>query len=106
MANRVIRHKFNAKRTEIDKIKFSSQKEARRYRELCQLQQTGDVLFFLRQTPFHLKGDPPIKYVDDFTVFWKDGTVTFEDVKGMKTDVYRLKKNMVEDQYPITITEK
>jgi len=46
-----MKHKFFAKRTECDGIKFSSKKEAKRYNELKTLQKSGEVLFFLRQTP-------------------------------------------------------
>lgn len=99
----MIKHKFRAKPTESDGIKFSSKKESLRYNMLKILQAKGDVLFFLRQTPFHLPGNT--KYVCDFLVFWTDGNVTIEDVKGMKTPMYILKKKQVEDMYPIEITE-
>ena len=59
--------------------------------------------FFLRQIPIRLPGK--VKYVCDFQVFWKDGTVTFEDVKGYKTAMYKRNKKQVEEIYPIKITE-
>lgn len=98
-----IRHKFNAKPTTYDGIKFASKKEQKRYLELQVLKSAGDILFFLRQTPMHLAGG--VKYVCDFLIFWSDGTVTFEDVKGMITPMYKLKKKQVEATYPIQITE-
>ena len=98
-----IRHKFKAKPQELDGIKFPSKKEAKRYKELKTLQELGEVLFFLRQVPFHLEAG--VKYVCDFLVFWTNGEVTIEDVKGVKTDMYILKKKMVEATYPISITE-
>ena len=94
-------HKFKAKQTEIDNIKFASRKEAKYYMELKLRQRAGEVLFFLRQVPFHLTGD--IKYVCDFQVFLTDGTVEFVDVKGMETDMFKLKKKQVEALYPIEI---
>ncbi len=96
-------HKFKAIQSEIDNIKFSSKKERERYLELKILRQQGEVVFFLRQTPFHLPGN--VKYLCDFMVFWKDGTVTIEDVKGFKTPMYILKKKQVEEIYPIEIIE-
>jgi hypothetical protein len=99
----MLKHKFKAKPCEYENIKFASKKEAKRYLELQALQRLGEVIFFLRQTPFHLTGG--VKYVCDYLVFWKDETVTFEDVKGMRTDMYKLKKKQVEALYPITITE-
>lgn len=98
-----IRHKFHAKPTELDGIKFSSKKEAKRYSELKMLKDSSEVLFYLRQVPFHLPGN--VRYVCDFMVFWSNGEITIEDVKGMKTDMYIVKKKILEDTYPIHITE-
>jgi len=99
-----IRHKFGAKRTETDGIKFSSKKEAAYYQKLQMLKQSGQILFFLRQVPFHLPGG--VRYVVDFAIFWADGDVEFIDVKGFKTPEYIAKKKMVEDLYrPVIIQE-
>ena len=98
-----LRHKFNAIRSEFDGIKFPSKKECKRYQQLKLLRESGEIVFFLRQVPFHLPGN--VKYVCDFVIFWSDGNVTIEDVKGMKTSVYIAKKKMVEAIYPIKITE-
>jgi hypothetical protein len=43
--------------------------------------------------------------VCDFQVFWQDGHVSFEDVKGVKTPLYIAKKKIVEELYPIQIQE-
>jgi dsDNA-binding SOS-regulon protein len=99
----MVRHKFNAVRCEEDGIKFASKKERKRYQELKILQLSGDVSFFLRQTPIHLLGGT--KYVCDYQVFWSNGEVTFEDVKGMRTPMYKVKKREVEAKYPFIITE-
>lgn len=99
----MLNHKFKAKPCELDGIKFASKKERSRYLELQLLEKAGDILFFLRQTPLHLPGG--VKYVCDFLIFWSDGSVTFEDVKGYRTDLYKTKKRLVEATYPITINE-
>ena len=99
----MLKHKFKAKPTETDGIKFSSKKEAKRYNNLKTLQNIGEVIFFLRQVPFHLPGG--VKYVCDFFIFWANGEVTIEDVKGFKTKTYKAKKKMVEAIYPIIISE-
>jgi hypothetical protein len=99
----ILRHKFRAKPCEADGIKFASKKEHKRYQQLKILQNSGEILFFLRQVPFHLQAG--VKYVCDFVVFWTNGEITIEDVKGVKTDMYIVKKKMVEATYPITITE-
>ena len=100
----MIRHKYHAKPSVNNGIRFDSKKEAERYNTLELLRSAGEVLIFLRQVPFHLPGG--VRYVCDFMVFWADGSVTFEDVKGFRTESYKAKRRMVEDIYaPITITE-
>lgn len=97
----MIRHKFNAKQTMIDGIKFPSRKEANRYSELKLLQRAGEVVFFLMQVPFWLPGN--VTYRVDYQIFWADGRVSFEDVKGVKTKDFIMKKKMVESLYPVEI---
>jgi uncharacterized protein DUF1064 len=98
-----LRHKFNAVRTEVNGEKFSSKKEARYYEQLLLAKNSGELLFFLRQVPFHLVGG--VRYVCDFAEFWRNGDVRFVDTKGFKTPMYILKKKQVEASYPIEILE-
>ena len=98
-----IRHKFNAQRTELDGIKFSSKREAQYYQELQFAVKSGDLLFFLRQVPLHLPGG--VRYCIDFVEFWKNDEVRFVDTKGFRTPMYIAKKKMVEALYPIKILE-
>lgn len=97
----MIRHKFHAIPTEADGIKFASKAEARYYGELKLRHQAGEVVFWLRQVPFHLPGG--VKYVCDFLVFEADGTVHVIDVKGVETTTFRAKRRMVEALYPVKI---
>ena len=99
----MIRHKFHAKPTTVGDHKFGSKKEAKRYQELLLLKSSGEVLFFLMQTRFDLPGG--VIYRCDFMVFWRDGEVTIEDVKGMCHETYIVKKKILEATYPIMITE-
>lgn len=98
-----LRHKYSAVRTERDGIKFDSKKEARYYDQLKTRVASGEVLFFLRQTPFHLPGG--VKYVCDFQEFHADGSVHFVDVKGVQTASFKAKKKQVEALYPQVIIE-
>ena len=91
------RHKFSAVQTVRDGITFSSKLEAAYFDHLTLLQIAGVVVGFLRQTPFHLPG--ATKYVVDFTVFWADGTITFDDPKGVLTSTYKLKLRQVRALY-------
>ena len=82
-------------------MRFDSKAEARRYDQLLLAKDAGEVLFFLRQVPFHLPGS--VKLVVDFVIFWSEGHVTFEDVKGVETEQFKAKRRMVETLYPVTI---
>ncbi len=99
----MIRHKYNSLITTVDDIKFASKKESSHYHNLKLMKKKGDIIFFLRQVPFHLPGN--VKYICDFQVFWSNGEVSFEDVKGYKTELYNTKKKIVESLYPIKIKE-
>ena len=99
----MIRHKFHAVRTERDGFKFHSKKEARFYDELKLAQEAGIVLFFIRQTPFHIPGN--IKVVVDFVIFYTDGTVRIVDTKGMKTPQSQRNLKLVSAFYPVEIEE-
>jgi hypothetical protein len=81
-------------------IIFDSKKEMNYY---LQLKQNPDISFFLRQVPFHLPGK--VKYRADFMVVYPDNRIEFIDVKGMRTDMYKLKKKQVESLYPVKIKE-
>lgn len=98
-----IKSKYKSRKTEVDGIRFDSIKEANRYKELLILVRDGAVSHFLMQVPFLLDGG--VKYRLDFLVFWNGEPPTYEDVKGFKTQVYKIKKKMVEARYPIKITE-
>ena len=104
-------HKYGAVRCRRGEIKFPSKLERAYYDYLVQCQKDSKILFFLRQVPFHLPGG--VKYVCDFVVHKEfpvaKGVSAFEvefiDVKGKETSVYKMKKKMVEDLYPIKIIE-
>ena len=95
--------KYNAKKTQVDGKTFDSIKEANYYCELKIRQRDGEILFFLRQVPFDLPGN--VKYRLDFLEFHTDGTVHAVDVKGMRIEMYKLKKKQVEALYPVEIEE-
>jgi len=97
------KHKYRAIAVEYDGFRFDSKKEARRYNELKFMKNQGKIVFFLRQVPLHLPGR--VIYRVDFQIFWADGTVSFEDVKGYRTKEYIAKKKLVEAHYPIEIEE-
>ena len=101
--------KYNNVKTVVDGITFDSQKEAKRYNDLKILQRLGHIRNLVLQPRYELqpsfkKGKTyyrKIEYVADFQYFDTHlNKIVVEDVKGMKTDVYKLKKKMFEYQYP------
>ena len=101
--------KYNAKKVEIDGIKFDSKAEGEYYLHLKQQVTERQILGFERQKRMLLqegfivegvKGKiRPIFYVVDFIVTENDGTLTYVDVKGMETDVFKLKKKLFMKRY-------
>ena len=89
--------------TVVDGIKFASKKEAKRYNELKLLKEFGEVEEFELQKSYKLAGR--YRYVCDFFVKWSNGVNAVEDVKGFKTQVYKLKKAWMKDKYNIDIVE-
>lgn len=98
---RRVYHKFKAKPVNDDGHRFASTLEWKYFNHLKMLQKAEEVLFFLRQTSFHLPGGS--KYVADYQIFTTDGRVRFVDVKGMSTSLFETKKRIVESIYPIEI---
>jgi hypothetical protein len=101
-----------AKPTWVDGIRFASKAEAKRYQQLRLLERGGAISGLEVQPCYPLETVNPWTgevtavgvYKADFR-YQENGLVKVEDVKGMRTVVYRLKKRIVEGQYGITITE-
>ena len=101
------RSKYGAKAVVIDGIRFASKKEGKRYAELKLLAKSGEIngLMVQPQYPFELKGATVFKYIADFSYWTRTNKRVVEDVKGVRTPLYRLKKKLIEIQYDIEITE-
>lgn len=102
------RNKYNNRIVVVNGIKFHSQKEAKRYAELLLLLREGVISDLATQVPYLItvNGKKICRYVADFV--YRDlqthGTVV-EDVKGYRTEIYKLKKKLVEAIYDFKITE-
>ena len=101
--------KYNAKKTVVNGITFDSKKEAKRYMELKAMEKLGSIQNIQLQVPFVLieksKYGRSIKYVADFVYYNKNGSKVVEDVKGVKTPVYKLKKRLMAEKYGIFVLE-
>lgn len=104
------RNKYHASKTEIDGIRFDSRKEAARYSELKLLERAGEIRDLQLQVPFELipkqEGERACTYVADF-VYHIAGTgeLVVEDAKGMRTDVYKIKRKLMLWRHGIKISE-
>lgn len=106
-------NKYHNKKVEVDGIKFDSIKEANRYTELKLLLRAGKIKELELQPRFllqpryrkHNKTIRSIEYVADFSYIDNKGKKIVEDVKGIKTEVYKLKKKIFEYKYNLEITE-
>lgn len=97
-------NKYHNKKVIVDDIKFDSKKEANRYLELNKLEHAGIINNLERQVKIEIqprfayngKIIRPIYYIADFA--YKDvktGTIIYEDTKGFKTDIYKLKYKLL-----------
>ena len=99
--------KYRAKVTWVDGIRFASKKEAKRYGELKLMEHAGHISKLKLQPSFDIviKGQKICKYIADFTYFNSKQVRIVEDVKGVKTPIYRLKKKLVKALHGIEIFE-
>ena len=94
-------HKYHAVKTTVDGVQFSSRAEASRYSTLKAAVALGTITDLALQPRFVLQpGFGPagnkiraIEYVADFQ-YREGGRTIVEDVKGMKTETYNMKKKM------------
>lgn len=100
--------KYHSKKVILDNIKFDSKKEKNRYEELKILEQAGLIKDIELQKVFELqpsfkkngKTYRKITYKADF--YYYDNHLNryvVEDVKGFKTEVYKIKKKLFEYVY-------
>jgi hypothetical protein len=106
------RSKYGAEPIIVDGVRFASKKEARRYGELKLLARLGKIDGLIVQPKYRLLILPFLgrervsvgEYIGDFQ-YVEHGAIVVEDVKGVRTPVYRLKKRLVEALYGISIRE-
>ncbi len=99
--------KYGNRKVVVNNIRFDSKAEAERYLQLLALQNAGTISELVLQPEFVLvpaftkngKRYRKITYLADFKYKLGDDTYV-EDVKGFKTEVYRIKKKLFEYKYP------
>jgi hypothetical protein len=119
--------KYHSKKVTVNGVTFDSKKEYIRFCQLSQLEKAGAITNLQRQVKFELipaqyetverygKGGKRLKdgrkcveravcYLADF-VFEIDGKTIVEDVKGVKTKEYILKRKLMLHVHGIKISE-
>lgn len=102
--------KYNNQIVVVEGIKFDSKKEAQRYLDLRLLEKSGEITNLALQIPYTLidksKYGRKIVYLADFVYYSpKDRKTIVEDVKGYKTQIYKMKKRLLAEKYGIVIKE-
>jgi len=90
----------------VGQMKYPSKKQAERAKQLDLLWQAGEIRWWLPEIPIRLRA-----YTDDrqrlmrvdFLILWADGQLTWEDSKGVATEAWKLKADLVRDQYGIDV---
>ncbi len=96
--------KYKNVKCEYNGMNFDSLKERNHYIYLEQLQKEGKIIDLQCQVKYELqpaftfKGKKirAVTYTADFTYFTPDGQFHIVDTKGVKTDVYKLKKKLMQ----------
>lgn len=112
LGKRRAKSKYGNKKVEIDGLTFDSKAEALYYSELKLRQKSGEISFFRTQPRYRLldsfekdgKKHRPIDYIADFEIHHKDGSIEVVDVKGYKTEVFRIKEKLFNKKYPHKLT--
>jgi hypothetical protein len=101
--------KYHNRKTTIDGITFDSKREAERYCELKLLQKAGKICRLSLQPKYLLlqsfkkngKTFREINYIADFAYHDIEKQImVVEDVKGVETEAFKIKRKMFEAKYP------
>lgn len=107
-------NKYHNTKITVDGHTFDSKKEARRYKELKYLEKLRMITDLKLQTVFELiptqkradgKTERAVSYRADFTYYDSDGNYVVEDVKGVRTAEYKIKRKLMLQVHGITIKE-
>jgi hypothetical protein len=100
--------KYNNKKQQVGSSTFDSKAEAQRYVQLLMLQQAGAISGLVLQPKYLLQASfkdkdghtiRAIHYIADFQ-YQEAGMLVVEDVKGIETDVFKLKEKLFRFKFP------
>ncbi len=119
MGRQASKLKYRSKPITLDGIRFASLKEAERYQHLKFLERAGEIrdLKIHPKFPLTCDGKPlvlrserypngrKVNYYADFEyIDCETGARVIEDVKGMDTQLSKLKRSIVEANYGVSVT--
>lgn len=98
--------KYGNKKVEVDGVVFHSKRESYRWVSLKAMQSAGIIFNLERQVKYEIlvNGFKICSYFADFK-YRRNGKWYLEDVKGVKTPVYKLKKKLMLAVHGISIVE-
>ena len=91
-------NKYGRKKTEYKGYKYDSKLEANYAEHFDTLMLAGELIHIERQVkiPLEAYGKHITNYFIDFIITYKDGHREFSEIKGMETDLWKLKLRMLE----------
>jgi hypothetical protein len=116
---RAARSKYGNRKARVDGITFDSIHEAERYIVLRDMERIGTIKNLRLQVPFELipaqreegqcyvrgphRGEKrpgkvierAVTYIADFTYYGANGELVVEDAKGVRTEVYKIKRKLM-----------
>ena len=101
------RPKYRNKKVTIDGKKFDSKAEGARYVQLKRMVNAGLITDLQCQPPFDLvvNGEKITRYTADFSYRDGEGRLVVEDVKGVRTRDYVLRRKLMKAVLGITVQE-
>ena len=105
--------KYHNRKVYVGLEQFDSQREASRWVELRLMEKAGRITDLQRQVPYELipaqkrdgrVAERALKYIADF-VYQENGETVVEDVKGMKTKEYMIKRKLMLWEFGIRVRE-
>lgn len=98
------RNKYGAKPTVVDGLRFHSKRESQHYVKLRKELAEGKISNLELQPvyPITINGTKICKYIADFR-YIRDGSEIVEDVKGMDTQLSKIKRKLVKALYGVDV---
>lgn len=107
--------KYSNKKTVIGDVSFDSRAEARRWGDLKLMERAGLIAGITLQPSYELapsvkftgatRAKPALRYVGDFAYTdLKTGLLVIEDVKGVQTEAFIIKRHLMKSIHGLDVT--